>query len=182
MIRMIRIRTVTDGTGVGTVASSRGTFLRPIPGKRAQMLVGSLCSLRPVSVSTGAPISDVACLMRDQHVGAVIVTDSGPQHLRAIGMITDRDIVRAQLERSADLSRLSAGDVMSRNPLVIGEEESVDGAIAHLRARGVRRAPVVALDGTLVGMISADDLLAHVSRKLSGLAEIVGWQRRVEHD
>jgi CBS domain-containing protein len=146
------------------------------------MLVGSLCSLGPICVSTGAPISDVARLMRDRHVGAVIVTEGSPERLRAIGMITDRDIVRAQLEGTADMSRLSAGDVMTRNPLVIGEEDSVDGAIAHLRARGVRRAPVVAPDGTLVGLISVDDLLANIARKLVSLAEIVGWQRRVEPD
>ena len=146
------------------------------------MLVGTLCSRRPVTVATGAPISDVARLMRDQHVGAVIVTDGDVQHLHAIGMITDRDIVRAQLERTADLSRLSAGEVMTRNPLVVTEEEPVDGAIAHLRARGVRRAPVVAPDGTLVGLISTDDLLAHVTRKLTSLAEIVGWQQRAERD
>lgn len=146
------------------------------------MLVGSLCSLRPVCVSIGAPISDVARLMRDQHIGTVIVTEGDPGHPRAIGMITDRDIVRAQYERTADLSRLSAGQVMTRNPLVIGEQESVDGAIAHLRARGVRRAPVVASDGALVGLISTDDLLSHVARKLINLAEIVGWQRRVERE
>jgi CBS domain-containing protein len=142
------------------------------------MLVGSLCSRRPVAVAEGAPISDVACLMRDQNVGAVIVTDDGPQRARVVGMITDRDIVRAQLERTADLSRLSAAEVMTRDPLVIGEEESIDGAIAHLRARGVRRAPVVTLEGALIGLVSADDLLTHVARKLIGLAEIVARQAR----
>ena len=146
------------------------------------MLVGTLCSRHPISVAIGTPISDVARLMRDEHIGAVIVTDGARGGARVIGMITDRDIVRAQLERAADLSRLSAGDVMTRDPLVIGEEESVDGAIAHLRARGVRRAPVIALDGTLVGLISADDLLANVARKVIGLAEIVGGQRRIERD
>lgn len=146
------------------------------------MLVGTLCSRRPVTVSTGAPMSDVARLMRDEHIGAVIVTESGRGRARVVGMITDRDIVRAQLERTADLSRLSAGEIMTRNPLVIGEEESVDGAIAHLRARGIRRAPVIAQDGALIGLISADDLLAIVARKLIGLAEIVGSQRRVERD
>ncbi|MFI4885704.1 MAG: CBS domain-containing protein [Steroidobacterales bacterium] len=144
------------------------------------MLVGTLCSRCPISVPTGAPISDVARMMRGQHVGAVIVTESDEKRPRVVGIITDRDIVRAQLERTADLSRLSAGEIMTRKPLVISEEESVGGAIAHLRARGVRRAPVVAVDGTLVGVISADDLLAHVARKLIGLAEIVGSQRRVE--
>lgn len=146
------------------------------------MLIGNLCSRRPVTVSTGAPISDVARMMRDRRVGVVIVTEGDPQHLRAVGMITDRDIVRAQLEQVADLSRLSAGGIMTRNPLVISEGDSVDGAIAHLRARGVRRAPVVAPDGTLVGLISVDDLLANVAHKLAGLAEMVGWQRRSERN
>lgn len=146
------------------------------------MLVGALCSHDPVTVPTGAPLSDVARLMRDEHIGAVIVMESSRGRARVAGMITDRDIVRAQLQRTADLSRLSAGEVMTRNPLLIGEEESVDGAIAQLRARGIRRAPVIALDGTLVGLISVDDLLGQVTRKLIGLAEIVGSQRRVERD
>ena len=146
------------------------------------MLVGNLCSRHPITVSGGAPISDVARMMRDRHVGAVIVTEGAPQRLRAIGMITDRDIVRAQLERMADFSRLCAADVMTRNPLVILAEESVAGAIAHLRARGVRRAPVVTPDGALVGLLSTDDLLTNVAGKLIGLAEIVAWQRRLERD
>lgn len=146
------------------------------------MSVATLCSPHPVAVSTGAPISDVARLMRDRHVGAVIVTDGAAERPRPIGIITDRDIVRAQLERTADLSRLCAGDVMTRNPLVLGEEESAGGAIAHLRARGVRRAPVVAPDGALIGLISADDLLGHLAHELVGLARIVGWQRRVERN
>ncbi|HEX8754963.1 MAG TPA: CBS domain-containing protein [Steroidobacteraceae bacterium] len=144
------------------------------------MLAGILCSRRPITVSTGAPMSDVARMMRDEHVGAVIVTESDGSRCRVAGIITDRDIVRAQLERTADLSQLSAAAVMTLDPLVIGEEESADSAIAHLRARGVRRAPVVAKDGALVGLISADDLLAHVAHKLIGLAGIVDWQRRIE--
>ncbi|HVS76980.1 MAG TPA: CBS domain-containing protein [Steroidobacteraceae bacterium] len=144
------------------------------------MLVGSLCSRPPLTVPTGAPISDVARLMRDRHIGAVVVTDG--ERPRAAGMITDRDIVRAQLARTADLSRLSAGEIMTRDPLVIGEEEPVDGAIAHLRARGVRRAPVVSRDGSLVGLISVDDLFAHLARQLIRMAEVVAGQRRDERD
>lgn len=146
------------------------------------MLIGTLCSRPPITVSTGAPLSDVVRMMCDRHVGAIIVTDSEEERARVAGIITDRDVLRAQLERTADLSRLSAGEVMTRNPLVIDEAESVGGAIAHLRARGVRRAPVIAAEGTLVGLISADDLLAQVARKLIGLAEIVGGQRRIDRD
>lgn len=80
------------------------------------MLVGSRCYLCPAIVSTGVPISDGARLMRDQHTGAGIVTESGPERPRPVGMITDRDIVRARLERTADLLRLSARGYDPQSP------------------------------------------------------------------
>jgi len=144
------------------------------------MNLGNLCGRHPVTVQTGAPVSEVATLMRDQRVGAVIVTDDAQDRQRVLGIITDRDIVRAQLSRTADLSRLSAGEVMTPNPLVLSELDSVDSAIADLRARGVRRAPVVAGDGSLVGMLSADGLLVHLARKLGALAGVVERQLRRE--
>lgn len=112
------------------------------------MKIGDLCSRKLIAVPIGAPILDVARLMRDQHVGAVAVTRGGPALARVAGILTDRDIVRAQLARTADLSSLSAGQTMTPDPLVLSEEESIDGAIAHLRARGVRRVPVIKQDGT----------------------------------
>ncbi len=140
------------------------------------MKLASLCSRRLVTVSTGAPISEVARLMRDEHVGAVVVTQDGADHLHVAGILTDRDIVRAQLARTADLASLSTREIMTANPLVLSEGESIDAAIGRLRARGVRRAPVVAEDGTPIGMISADDLLAHLAVSLIGLAGIVAQQ------
>lgn len=121
----------------------------------------------------------------NRHVGAVIVTEGAGNGSRAAGVIADRDIVSAQLTHTADLSRLCARDVMTSNPLVIGEDESIDGAIAHLRARGVRRAPIVSPDGTPVGLISSDDLLAHVARELIELIEMAAIllrQPRVERN
>ena len=144
------------------------------------MNVGTLCTRSLVSVSVGAPISEVAHLMADRHVGAVVVTEGDGTHARVAGVLTDRDIVRAQLARTADLTSLSAAETMTRDPLVLREEESIDRAIAHLRARGVRRAPVVREDGTPVGMISVDDLLAHIAVKVAGIAAIVAQQVRKE--
>jgi len=144
------------------------------------MKIGSLCSHYLITTSTGAPLSEVARLMRESHVGAVVVTAGGIDHPRVVGIITDRDIMRAQLGRTADLSSLSAGETMTRDPLVFPEEESIDGAIANLRARGVRRAPVVRADGAPVGLISVDDLLRHLAGKLSGLAGIVARQVQQE--
>ncbi len=144
------------------------------------MNLGDLCARRVITVSTGAPLSEVALRMSAEHVGAVVVTASGASHARVVGIITDRDIVRAQLERTADLSRVSAGEAMTAHPLVLDERESIDGAIEHLRARGVRRAPVATANGTPIGLVSVDDLLAHLAARLAGVAALVTRQPREE--
>jgi len=118
--------------------------------------------------------------MGEQHVGAVIVTADDTPNAAIVGIITDRDVMRAQLNRTADLSRLRTGDVMTVSPLVLDEMQPIDTAIAHLRARGVRRAPVVAADGSLVGLISIDDLLAHLARALMHVAALMTEQRLEE--
>jgi len=144
------------------------------------MNVQRLCSRHLVTVSIGASTSDAARLMRDAHVGALVVTEDGTGHRRVAGILTDRDIVRAQIERTTDLASLSVGQAMTRDPLVFLESESIDSAIAGLRARGVRRAPVVRGDGTPIGLISVDDLLTHLAQSLTGLAGIVAQQVRTE--
>ena len=144
------------------------------------MNVGTVCTRPAVCVSTSATLAEVAALMKDEHVGAVIVTTGASACSHVVGIITDRDIVRAQLTHVADLSRLSAGESMSGQPLVFEEREPIDGAIAHLRARGVRRAPVLGADGKVIGLVSIDDLLGHLATTLVGIAGIVVQQIRNE--
>ncbi len=141
------------------------------------MNVGALCGHRVVVVPTSATLAQVAIRMRDERVGSIMVTSGGESHPRLVGIITDRDIVRAQLERTADLSRLSAGEVMTRKPLVLDEHESVEGAIAHMCARGVRRAPVVSKDDRPIGLISVDDLLTQLTTTLIEVVSILGHQQ-----
>jgi CBS domain-containing protein len=144
------------------------------------MDVGDICRRRAVCVPSSATLAEAAMLMSAEHVGAIVVTASGVVHPHVVGIVTDRDIVRTQLEKAADLSRLSAGEAMTGKPLVFEEHEPIDGAIAHLRARGVRRAPVVAADGKPIGLVSTDDLLGHLATTLIGIAGIVARQVRNE--
>jgi CBS domain-containing protein len=140
------------------------------------MNVGQICGGRLVKVAQNTTLSEVARIMTTQHVGAVVVTDGNGERARLAGIVTDRDIVSAQLEHAKDLSSLSAGAVMTRNVLTLTQDESIDGAIAHMRARSVRRAPVVSAEGVPVGLVSVDDLLAQLSSKLFSIAGIVAQQ------
>lgn len=140
------------------------------------MNVGQLTGGRLVKVGRNASLSEVARLMTREQVGAVVVTESSAARAPLAGIITDRDIVNAQLDQAKDLSSISAEAVMTRNVLTLAPEESIDGAIAHMRARGVRRAPVMSADGVPVGLISTDDLISQVSSELLGIATIVTQQ------
>jgi len=144
------------------------------------MKIGDICTRNPATVSTSATLAEVARLMKDRHIGAVIVTKAPLDRPVVTGIITDRDIACAQLDRRSDLASLSAEEVMTRNPLEINAEDSLDKAIARLRARGVRRAPVVSSSGALIGVISTDDLFAYVARELMLLARLVTLQPRQE--
>ena len=145
------------------------------------MRVGDLCDRKPVSVSVAAPASEAARLMCEESIGAVVVTAAPSGH--AIGMLTDRDLVCAQLDRAVDLGELRIGDIMTPDPLVLNEDAPLEQAIQLLRDRRVRRAPVVGRSGELIGVISFDNLLAQVSgnlRSLAQLAEVRAWPPRHE--
>jgi CBS domain-containing protein len=144
------------------------------------MNVGDMCTRNPATVSTSATLAEVARLMKDRHIGAVIVTRAPLDRPVVMGIITDRDVACAQLGRRADLASMSAEEVMTRDPLVINEEDPLDAAIEKLRARSVRRAPVVSAAGALVGLVSTDDLFGYVARELMLLARLVTLQPRQE--
>jgi CBS domain-containing protein len=144
------------------------------------MNVGDICTRNPATVSPAATLAEVVSLMRDRHIGAVIVTKRPLDQSVPAGIITDRDIACAQLEHRADLNSLSAEQVMTRNPLVVKEGESMSTAIEKMCARGVRRAPVVSEHGALIGIVSTDDLFAMVARELVQLARLVTLQPRQE--
>jgi CBS domain-containing protein len=144
------------------------------------MKIGDICTRNAITVSPAATLAEVARLMRDRNVGAVIVTKAPLDQPVAVGIITDRDIACTQLDRHCDLNSLSAADAMTRNPLVVNEEDSLSAAIGRMRDRGVRRAPVLSMHGALVGLVSTDDLLPIVARELVQLARVVSLQPRQE--
>ena len=141
------------------------------------MTIGTVCSRDPVTAPADAPVATLAQRMCDEHVGLVIVTRRPSDRLVPVGVVTDRDIVRAQVSRpGTDVFMLRAEEIMTREPLVLSEAIPVTEAIEHLRARGVRRAPVVDAGGALVGLVAADDLFAAMAEDLVRLGRLVAAQ------
>lgn len=142
------------------------------------MNIGQIATKGAITASPATPLVEVAHLMLEGNVGAVVITKSPLDSPVIVGIVTDRDIVRTQFDRAASLSSLHAEDAMTRDPLVLNEDQSVGSALGRLQARGVRRTPVINASGMLAGLISSDDLLAQVSDELTHLSKLVSSQVR----
>jgi len=115
---------------------------------------------------------EAARLMREHHVGCLIVIDETAGHIRPVGILTDRDIVIEVLAKEVSPTEVTVGDTMTYTLLKVTEDENIFDIAQRMRCRGVRRVPVINNDGDLSGIIALDDLLGLLSQELTLLATI----------
>ncbi len=145
------------------------------------MKVGKICQRNAVTVGERDEITKAAQLMREKHVGYLVVTESCGEALqRPIGVLTDRDIVVTVVARETDPRAFIVGEIMTRQPVSIAESDSVETALHEMRRIGVRRMPVVGSRGELVGVLSLDDLLTVLADQVQSVAGSVLNERRIE--
>jgi CBS domain-containing protein len=99
-------------------------------------------------------LADVAKKMRKHDIGSIPVGEND----RLVGMVTDRDIVLKGLVNSGDLSKMSAGDVMTKGIIYCRDNENLDDAIRIMEKKQVRRLPVINGKKKMVGMLSLGDV------------------------
>ena len=138
------------------------------------MRIAEICS-SPVFVAyPDQALAAAAREMRAHEVGALVVVAAGDRRQCPLGILTDRDIIRGQVNQSADLHCLAVRDVMTRYPLCIGADVELTEAIAMLATRGVRRAPLDKLSADY----DVDDLLPAIAEELRELADIAAPEPR----
>ena len=132
------------------------------------MLVRNIMSSPVISVKAAETIRDAAIQMRMHGVGAVPVFEND----RAIGILTDRDIVtRALASPGFALGPETAvGIVMSPGVVTCFQDQDVTEAVALMGERQVRRLLVFDRSGDPVGVLSVGDVAEHVSEELAGQA------------
>lgn len=137
------------------------------------MNVGDICSKNVVYVLQQDSVLDVARIMREQHVGSVVVVDNTNGEIRPQGMITDRDLVLEVLAANIDPSVLKAEDILTCELICVTETHDVSEALKYLRYYGVKRAPVVNVNGLLVGLFSIEDSLGTLSEEFSEIVKLL---------
>ena len=137
------------------------------------MNAADICNRIVVIAERGMAITEAAQLMRDRHVGCLVVVDETGAGRIVVGILTDRDIVTAVVAKALDPARLVVEDVMTSNMVTALESDSIKDLLSAMRRKGLRRLPVITPQGVLVGLVALDALLAIMAEQLRDMAAII---------
>ncbi|MEJ2141753.1 MAG: CBS domain-containing protein [Gammaproteobacteria bacterium] len=137
------------------------------------MSAGEYCNRDVVVIEKGEPVREAIHLMREHHVGDVVVVERLANASKPIGILTDRDIVIEILAKDVDVDAVNVGDVMSYQLATVTEDTRLIDSIKLMKNKGVRRLPVVNKQNELQGILSVDDVLELVVEQLSDVVGLI---------
>jgi CBS domain-containing protein len=141
------------------------------------MPIGEFCNRDVVFATREMSIPEAAQLMRQHHVGDLVVVDETDGKRLPVGIVTDRDIVIEIIAKSLDFKDFTVGDIMGPQLVSVAEHEGVFETIRLMRVKGIRRIPVVDRGGGLEGIVSADDILDLLAEEMTELAKVAPRER-----
>ena len=107
------------------------------------------------AVAPTATIREVAEVLSERRIGAVLVIDQADQLL---GIVSERDIVRSLAANEMRTLDMTAGQLMTRALQVAHPNTTVAEAMQIMTAGRFRHLPVVEHD-TLIGLVSIGDVV-----------------------
>ena len=118
------------------------------------MKAKDLMTPQPRTCSPDTNLAAAAAIMLDADCGMLPVVDQG----RLVGVVTDRDLYIALATRNRRAADLTVGDVAQSPVYTCTPEDEADAVLATMRTHRVRRVPVEGFGGTVLGVISIDDV------------------------
>ncbi|GAB6046326.1 CBS domain-containing protein [Methyloparacoccus murrellii] len=144
------------------------------------MTIGLICNRDTVIVRRDDTITIAARLMREHHVGSVVVVEDLADGVKPVGVLTDRDLVVEILALEVDPQTVSVGDIMSFELISAHENDGIWVTLKRMRSQGIRRMPVVDDRQRLIGIVSVDDLLELLAGELGDLVKLTGREKERE--
>jgi len=120
-----------------------------------------------ISVSPDTEIGEVAEILRQHRIGAVIVLN-GPDDIA--GVLSERDIVRAVAEHGSPCLEFKAEQLMTKDVIRCALEDSIDRVMELMTEHRFRHLPVMD-DRKLIGMISIGDVVKHKIEQVEAEAQ-----------
>ncbi|WP_428408183.1 CBS domain-containing protein [Hyphococcus sp.] len=116
------------------------------------------------AVSPDDTIAAAVGVLNNKNIGAVMVCDD---HGKAVGILSERDVVRRLGERGAEAMTMRVSDCMTGNPYTCAPDETIDDLMARMTEKRIRHLPVQS-SGKIIGVISIGDV---VKRKIQEAEE-----------
>jgi len=138
------------------------------------MTVSTVCTRLVVTAHPEDTVQAVAKRMAQYDVGSLIIVEANTP----VGIITDRDLVVRVMAQDQTSHALAVRTVMTGNPVCVSEHMPIEAAIALMHGHQIRRLVVVNDAKTLVGILSLDDLLLHLSAEQHAVAGLMRVARR----
>jgi CBS domain-containing protein len=110
-----------------------------------------------VTIDPGINLADAAQLLTEKRIGAAIIVGADR---RVVGIISERDIVRALAERGAVVLTEPVSQTMTRQVETCNEREPISSIMERMTDGKFRHVPVVD-QGRLVGIVSIGDVVKH---------------------
>jgi CBS domain-containing protein len=136
------------------------------------MGIADFCTREVVTGGRQTSALELARIMRDRHVGDVVIVETVEGGVRPVGGVTDRDLAVQVIARGVDPGQCVAEDLMDEDVHTAVGSESTYDAIWHMRSQGIRRLPIVDAHNRLLGILTADDVTEFLAQELSALARI----------
>lgn len=144
------------------------------------MPVSEICNREVVVVQRNDTALEAAKLMRQHHVGDVLVVEDRNGIRVPVGIVTDRDLIMEIMAPELDGSVITVGDIMAQELVTVKGSTGIFEAIQYMRQKAVRRLPIVNESGGLIGILTLDDLLELLSEELLEIAKLVRNEQQKE--
>lgn len=144
------------------------------------MDISQYCDCDVVILERDSSLVDAAKLMRQFHVGYVVVVENKKTNLIPLGIVTDRDIVIEVVATELDPEVITVGDIMLKNLLTVREKTNHVKMLEMMTVEGVRYLPVVNQEGALVGVATLEGLLIKTAEVFTNLSNLIANEKENE--
>lgn len=143
------------------------------------MKVSELMTPDPVTVTPDTNLAAAAALMLQADCGILPVMKNGS----LCGVVTDRDLFIALGTRNQPASAIKVGEVVTGRLYTCSPDDEVESVLETMREQAVRRVPVAGFGGTVLGMVSMNDIVLAVGagKSVRGAAVIDALQEICAH-
>ncbi len=144
------------------------------------MQLGEACNRDVIIIADDSSVIEAAKLMRDYHVGSIVVTKKDEGITKPIGIITDRDLVIDVIAKDKSPEKVTVSDIMNSKLITGKDTDQLWNSLRTMRTHGIRRMPVIDSEGSLIGIITADDILELFSEELLDLTRLIALEQKKE--